>query len=541
VPKWRIVLLCVVAAPLVLFGIASIAWAIDTHNADGEVSRGVELAGTDISGESRKSVEKTVDELAEKFPDTKITIDAGEFEMTTTAAQLGVTVDRAATLASTMDVGRAEHGPVAPLRWVKSLVTADSVPVELTIDRAAALAEMARLEGDRRTAPVEPTITADDSGVKVVAGTDGKGIDVDAVLADLPVSVDHIGGAVKIGAEQVTTEPRVSDDDVAKLAATAEANTAKPIKVTIGDQTKDLDATKLRGGFRVSSSPEGPRLSLDPEATSLALVKLFPLEGNPTGVTFDLVNGAMTPKPGHDAVICCADTASAALGDAILSGKTEVKLEARTMTAAEGVEWAKGLGINGVIGEFTTKHPAGQPRVSNIHRISDLTRGQLIPPGGTFSVNDFVGKRTPEKGFVVAPVIEDGEFTEDVGGGISQYATTLFNASFFGGLDIPDYKAHSVYISRYPFGREATLAYPGVDLKIRNNTPYGVVIWPTYTANSVTVQLYSTRYATGEQTAQSPTSGCGKVNTTRTRTFVDGHSDSQVFRANYDCDPPEHH
>ena len=117
-----------------------------------------------------------------------------------------------------------------------------------------------------------------------------------------------------------------------------------------------------------------------------------------------------------------------------------------------------------------------------------------------------------------------GEYT-DIGGGVSQFATTTFNAAFFGGLDIPTYKMHSKYISRYPFGREATLAYPGVDLKIRNDTPYGIVIWPTYTGTSITVQLWSTRTAVGEQTAQNPTSGCGPVSTERTRTFTDGHTE----------------
>jgi vancomycin resistance protein YoaR len=174
--------------------------------------------------------------------------------------------------------------------------------------------------------------------------------------------------------------------------------------------------------------------------------------------------------------------------------------------------------------------------VTNIHKISDIVRGTLIPPGATFSVNDTVGRRTTAKGFVEGGVIQDGKFGTDIGGGVSQFATTTFNAAFFGGLNIPAYKAHSKYISRYPFGREATLAYPSVDLKIRNETPYGVVIWPTYTNTSITVSMWSTPFAKGEQTAQNPTSGCGRVTTERTRTFVDGHTEKDKFNANYDCD-----
>src|SRR5205085_8249446 len=133
-----------------------------------------------------------------------------------------------------------------------------------------------------------------------------------------------------------------------------------------------------------------------------------------------------------------------------------------------------------------------------------------IRPHTRLSINGLIGPRTLAKGFVVDHVIEDGKFAEAVGGGISQFATTLFNASFFAGLDVPEYQSHSIYISRYPYGREATLNFPHPDLIIANNTPYGVLIWPTYTGTTLTVSLYSTKYAPGTQTAQSqaPNGSC---------------------------------
>jgi vancomycin resistance protein YoaR len=165
--------------------------------------------------------------------------------------------------------------------------------------------------------------------------------------------------------------------------------------------------------------------------------------------------------------------------------------------------------------------------VVNIKRIAELTQGALIEPGKTFSINDFVGKRTVEKGFVSGGVIQDGVFQEDVGGGISQYATTLFNAAFFGGLDFAKYQSHSIYITRYPYGREATVSFPAPDLEITNSTPYAVLIWPTATNTSITVQLYSTVFATGAQTNQSEKpvgTSCTRVTTERTRTYADGRA-----------------
>jgi vancomycin resistance protein YoaR len=161
----------------------------------------------------------------------------------------------------------------------------------------------------------------------------------------------------------------------------------------------------------------------------------------------------------------------------------------------------------------------------NIKRISELTTGVIVPPGDTFSINEFVGPRTVDKGFVAAGSIQNGVFEDSVGGGISQYATTLFNAAFFAGLDFAEYQSHSIYISRYPYGREATVSFPKPDLKITNTTPYSVLVWPVATDTSITVKLFSTKYVTGEQTGQSERpqgAACTRVTTERTRTFVDG-------------------
>jgi len=129
-----------------------------------------------------------------------------------------------------------------------------------------------------------------------------------------------------------------------------------------------------------------------------------------------------------------------------------------------------------------------------------LDDGTLVLPGATFSLNGTVGERTAANGFVKGFIIEDGIFKEDYGGGVSQSATTTFNAAFFAGLEDVEHKPHSFYIDRYPVGREATVAWPTVDLKFTNNTPYGVLIQAGTTPSSpsaqgvATVTMWSTKY-----------------------------------------------
>ena len=123
---------------------------------------------------------------------------------------------------------------------------------------------------------------------------------------------------------------------------------------------------------------------------------------------------------------------------------------------------------------FTTNHPSREPRVQNIHRACDIVNGTIVEPGETFSLNDTLGPRTLERGFVQAPAFATEEgFFDAYGGGVSQLSTTLFNATFFGGYKDVAHTPHSIYISRYPMGREATLDYPGIDNQFQNDSSVG--------------------------------------------------------------------
>ena len=149
---------------------------------------------------------------------------------------------------------------------------------------------------------------------------------------------------------------------------------------------------------------------------------------------------------------------------------------------------ARALKIDEEVSTFTTYFPYADYRNTNIGRAMELINGTVLKPGETFSLNDTVGERTAENGFVKGFIIEDGIFKEDYGGGVSQSATTTFNAAFFAGLEDVEHKPHSFYIDRYPVGREATVAWPTVDLKFTNNTPYGVLIQAGITPSSSSAQ-----------------------------------------------------
>ena len=154
-------------------------------------------------------------------------------------------------------------------------------------------------------------------------------------------------------------------------------------------------------------------------------------------------------------------------------------------------EKAQQMGVTEVVGEFFTPYSGGA-RVSNIKRGAEILDQYILPAKGTFSLNKALGERTAARGFVEAPMIGEGNVLKDaVGGGVSQIATTVFNAAFFAGLKLIDHTPHSFWISRYPKGREATVSWGGPELIFENNWDAPVVILTHTDSEGITVRMLS--------------------------------------------------
>ena len=152
------------------------------------------------------------------------------------------------------------------------------------------------------------------------------------------------------------------------------------------------------------------------------------------------------------------------------------------------------FGVKEKISEFTTFHSCCQARVTNIQQIADDTDGAWVMPGEVFSLNGHVGKRKVQNGYVCAGALLRGEIVDEgeicIGGGTSQFSTTLYNAIFFAGVEDVFHFKHTAWFSRYPEGREATMGYPNPDIKFRNNTDSVIVIRTSHTDTSITVKFF---------------------------------------------------
>lgn len=140
---------------------------------------------------------------------------------------------------------------------------------------------------------------------------------------------------------------------------------------------------------------------------------------------------------------------------------------------------------------FTTEIPSteGANRYNNIVLAAQILNGAVIMPGETFSFNEKVGERSSESGFKKAPVIIGNVVHQDLGGGVCQVASTLYNVSLLAGLEIVERSAHTIPVKYVPEGKDATVFYGLIDLKIKNTLPNPVVIQCEVNDNEITMRL----------------------------------------------------
>lgn len=149
--------------------------------------------------------------------------------------------------------------------------------------------------------------------------------------------------------------------------------------------------------------------------------------------------------------------------------------------------------FNHVLAQYTTAYSVGdRNRSANVALTARKLDGVVLAPGEIFSFNDVVGPRTGAAGFKSAPVFENGETVQGMGGGVCQVSSTLYSAVLYADLEITSRKNHSMTVAYVPKGQDATVSYGTIDFKFKNNTEYPIKISASASGGKVTVAIHGT-------------------------------------------------
>ena len=412
--------------------------------------------------------------------------------------EAGISIDYAASAAAAG--ARKSWNPA----WLWSYATGgDEVPPVVDVDDDALATYLSQLSDQVRVDPVEGAIRFKPKGIRVTDPVVGNELETDGARDALVAAyLDEEDATAELALAEAA--PDIDADDIERAVDEfAEPAVSAPVTLRFGDSAVTLKPRQYGRALRLV--PDGGELvpQLRPKALAQQLSGLVSGDGAaPVDAEIRLLAGKPRIIPAKPGVSFNQAEVDAAFLDLVVraDGEREMEVPAEVVEPEFTTEDAKALGIKEEISSFTTYYPYAEYRNVNIGRAAELVDGTIIEPGGTFSLNGTVGERTAENGFTKGFIISNGIFAEDFGGGVSQMATTTFNAAFFGGMTDVQHKPHSFYIDRYPVGREATVAWPTVDLQWRNDTPYGVLVHAHVTPGTssaqgvVTVRLFSTKY-----------------------------------------------
>jgi vancomycin resistance protein YoaR len=467
---------------------------------------GTTVVGVDVGGMDGEELRRALREVQEARGGDELEVSRSDDDalgagsagtqgsVTTSGTDMGYRIDVVSTAGNVLERGR-QGNPFAALadHLLSTFGTITEEPID-SFDEEEFRSWLERNDGELSTQPFPGGVEFEGSNVTPRYPEAGLVLD-QSELESKALGATRAPGEDTIIVATEEAEPPTTDADVDELVESAEDLVSGPVTLTRPNGNLTISPGEIGAATRVVVIEEDNDTRLDLRVGARALQRslgdrVAQLETEPQDATFQLSGSSVNVVPSVEGFeFAPRTTARQVLKVASRRNRTG-ELKGNTVEADFTTKDAKALKITEQVSSFTTSHSCCEPRVTNIHVIADMVDGVVIEPGESFSLNDFVGPRTTANGFVGAPAISDGEFVEEVGGGISQFATTFFNAIYFGGYDFLEYQAHSYYISRYPMGREATISSPAPDLAFLNDSDAGIYVDTSYTDTSITVTFY---------------------------------------------------
>lgn len=465
----------------------------------GDIPRGTTVLGIDIGamsrGEAVAALETGLAQHAEELAapvDVRVADITGQID----PAEVGLAVDVGAT------VDKAADGSLNPL---PSLFGSRDVAPVVRVDGERLHELLQELAADAGEAMTMPAITFEGTEPVPVYPEPGLGLDSDRSAEVLTAGWPSLDTGEWLAPSTVTIplveiNPVTTAEDVDRLLADlARPAVAAPVSIELaGGGSFEIPPAAIAKSLKLTADDRGEIIpKVDHEDLREALAdQLAGVETEPVDATVVLDGGSPTVVEAKDGEQVDTESIAAELLD-VLPDAGPRTLQAATTAAEPEVTTAEAedLRIVEQVSTFTTYFDGGlnTPRSQNIVRVAELVDGALVLPGETFSLNGHTGERGYDQGFQDAPVILGGRLQPGVGGGISQFTTTLFNASYYAGLEDIEHHPHSYHYTRYPAVIESTIFYPELDMQFRNNTDYGVLIDTSYTSGSITVSMWSTK------------------------------------------------
>ena len=494
--------------------LAGLVWKFENDHAEA-IYPGISVDGVDVSGLTLCQAVLKVNANLTYGREGKIHITNGSELWTFAPEALGFSYDPVKAVREAYSIGR-EQDTLNNLReQLDAMRQGVNITPGIIYDQAKAYQVIQEIALETNIPLIEPSLTLDNTQVKVVKGQAGRSVDINATLKKIePYLLIQSDGSLPLVIEE-RTPVTVNVEETAQLAESilAQALTINAPNPEAGVGPWVIEPENLASLMIIAhqSNEEGNsyELTLNRDALIAYITSFSPtLQTEPINARMIFNDDTKQLEVLESAVVGSTvdiEKSVDSIIEKLTAGQHQSTLVMQeVLPPVNDQSLAEELGITELVAQTTSYFYGSDPaRVQNIRAAYSSFHGVMVAPGEVFSMADYLTDISLENGYAEALIIVGAQTVEGVGGGVCQVSTTLLRNAFFGGFPIVERHPHAYRVGYYEqqsngavdtnlAGLDATVYVPLVDFKFRNDTPYWLLMETYMGNNSLTWKFYST-------------------------------------------------
>ena len=470
--------LILTAVALILLG--CYIWSITV------VPPNTKLFGYEIGSKLAPSVYEQINMAVKDKVNNPINFQTPQGTFTATPEQLGLELDLPATV---RDIRKNVF------IFLKSAVFSTEIKPTINLDENTFKIALAKVITENTKKPINATLATQGGKVVTTEAVSGTEIDWEKTKKSLRESWLYEGRKAEVVIAYIP--PAVSNEDVNKVRSNlADLAVASPITLNIGARSVVISPEIIGTALKFVPNKEKLESKFDETVIVNEISRQMPnIQTTASDAKFDFIGDKVVVVPAQEGIKFKPGQLDAALSPAFRQKDNRVvNLDSAVVKPLITTESLDALGIKEQLSTFRQDFDYLPYRETNVGQAALYMDGMILKPDEVFSMNETIKERTTKNGYVKGIYIgEGGRFAFGLGGGVSIITSATWSAAFYAGLERIEQRAHSVLIARYTPGLEATVSWPKLDLKFRNNTKNNVLIKAIPARDSITISMYGTK------------------------------------------------
>jgi len=382
-----------------------------------------------------------------------------------------------------------------PFVFLRSAIFTTEIKPKITIDESAFRQTLASVVKENSKPPINATLATQGGRVITTEALSGTRIDWEKTTQSLKQAWLYEGRKAEVVIAFIP--PEVSNEDVNQVRSNlAELAVSAPITLEIGSRKVTISPEVIGTALNFVPINEKLESRFDEKVIIDEISRQIPnVQTQATDAKFDFIGNKILIVPAQEGIKFEPGQLDAALSPVFRQKNNRtVNLDSAVIKPVVSTASLEALGIKEQLSSFRQGFDYLPYREINVTQAAKYMDGKILKPGEIFSMNETIKERTTQNGYVKGIYIgEGGRFDFGLGGGVSIITSATWNAAFYAGLERIEQRAHSVHIARYPAGLEATVSWPRLDLKFRNNTNNNILIKALPEREGITISMYGTK------------------------------------------------